>query len=203
MIVVGLTGGIGTGKSTVAAVFREAGAVVVDADRIAREVVAKGRPAWRDIVAHFGRRVLLPDGEIDRKLLGDIIFNDSDQKTRLNQIVHPRVRAETGRQLKEIESTHPKAVVILDVPLLLETGMQRGLSEVILVYVPESIQLQRLRRRDRLTHAEALARVRSQMPIEEKKAKATIIIDNSGTPEETRESARGIFKALKQKSRNQ
>ena len=146
MIVAGLTGGIGTGKSTVAAVFAEAGAVIIDADEIARDVVAKGRPAWCRIVAHFGRNVLLPDGDIDRKKLGEIIFNDPRQKVHLDRIVHPHVIAETGQQLKEIERVQPQAVVILDVPLLIEAGMDRDLDDVIVVYTPEAIQLKRLMR---------------------------------------------------------
>ncbi|MGD8722109.1 MAG: dephospho-CoA kinase, partial [Desulfobacterales bacterium] len=113
MIVAGLTGGIGTGKSTVAAVFADAGAVIIDADEIARDVVATGRPAWCRIVAHFGREVLLPDGDIDRKKLGAIIFNDARQKAHLDRIVHPHVIAETEQRLKEIERVQPQAVVIL------------------------------------------------------------------------------------------
>ena len=201
MIVAGLTGGIGTGKSTVAAAFAEAGAVVIDADEIARDVVAKGRPAWCRIVAHFGRSVLLPDGDIDRKKLGAIIFNDPDQKKHLDRIVHPHVIAETEQQLKEIEKGHPQAVVILDVPLLIETGMDNELDDVIVVYTPEAVQLKRLMRRDRLTAAESLSRIRSQMPIEEKKMHATVVIDNSGSPAATRSRVFEVFADLRRRSR--
>ncbi len=200
MIVAGLTGGIGTGKSTVAAVFAEAGAVIIDADGIARDVVAKGRPAWCRIVAHFGRDVLLPDGDIDRKKLGAIIFNDARQKTHLDRIVHPHVIAETEQQLKEIERVQPQAVVILDVPLLIEAGMDRDLEEVIVVYTPEAVQLKRLMRRDRLTAAEGLSRIRSQMPIEEKKMRATVVIDNSASPAVTRKRVLTVFVDLQQRA---
>jgi dephospho-CoA kinase len=201
MIVAGLTGGIGTGKSTVAAVFAEAGAVIIDADEIARDVVAKGRPAWCRIVAHFGRDVLLPDGDIDRKKLGAIIFNDARQKTHLDCIVHPHVMAETEQRLIEIEKVQPQAVVILDVPLLIETGMDRGLDDVIVVYTPEAVQLKRLMRRDRLTAAEGLSRIRSQMPIEEKKMRATVVIDNSASPAVTRKRVLEVFADLQQRAR--
>jgi dephospho-CoA kinase len=201
MIVAGLTGGIGTGKSTVAAVFAEAGAVIIDADEIARDVVAKGRPAWCRIVAHFGRDVLLPDGDIDRKKLGAIIFNDARQKTHLDCIVHPHVMAETEQQLIEIERVQPQAVVILDVPLLIEAGMDRDLEEVIVVYTPEAVQLKRLMRRDRLTAAEGLSRIRSQMPIEEKKMRATVVIDNSASPAVTRKRVLEVFADLQRRAR--
>jgi dephospho-CoA kinase len=200
MIVAGLTGGIGTGKSTVAAVFAEAGAVIIDADEIARNVVAKGRPAWCRIVAHFGRDILLPDGDIDRKKLGAIIFNDAQQKAHLDRIVHPHVIAETEQRLKEIERVQPQAVVILDVPLLIEAGMDRDLDEVIVVYTPEAVQLKRVMRRDRLTAAEGLSRIRSQMPIEEKKMRATVVIDNNASPAITRKRVLEVFADLQQRS---
>jgi len=203
VIVAGLTGGIGTGKSTVAAIFEEAGAIVIDADKIAKEVVETGRPAWQKIVTQFGRNVLLPNGGIDRKRMADIIFNAPLQKDRLNRIVHPFVIAETERRLKEIERDHPESVVILDIPLLIEAGMDRDLAEIIVVYVPEAIQQKRLMRRDRLNATEALARIRAQMPIDEKKTKATILIDNSASPAVTRKIALRVFEDLQQRSRRQ
>lgn len=200
MIVAGLTGGIGTGKSTVAAVFAEAGAVIIDADEMARDVVAKGRPAWYRIVAHFGRDFLLPDGGIDRKKLGAIIFNDARQKAHLDRIVHPHVIAETEQQLTEIARVQPQAVVILDVPLLIEAGMDRDLDEVIVVYTAEAVQLKRLMRRDRLTAAEGLSRIRSQMPIEEKKMRATVVIDNSASLAVTRKRVLTVFADLQRRA---
>ena len=203
MIVAGLTGGIGTGKSTVSAIFKEAGAVIIDADKIAREVVEKGRPAWQEIVKHFGGDILQSNGNIDRKGLADIIFNDPQQKVRLNRIVHPFVIAETERRLKEIERDRPDSVVILDAPLLIEAGMARDLAEIIVVYAPETIQQQRLMARDRLSATEARARIRAQMPIEKKKARATVLIDNSASPAVTRKAALKVFESLRQRSRSQ
>jgi dephospho-CoA kinase len=196
LVIAGLTGGIASGKSTVSAFLEDAGAVIVDADKIAREVVQKDRPAWRKIVDAFGRSILLPDGEINRILLGEIIFGDPAQQLILNRIVHPDVFAETAMRLAEIENKQPGAVVILDVPLLIESGMDMDFSEILVVYVPESVQIQRLMARDRLTQTQALARIRSQMPIEEKKKHATIVIDNSGSRENTRNISMRVYQKL-------
>jgi dephospho-CoA kinase len=196
LVIAGLTGGIASGKSTVSAFLEDAGAVVVDADKIARDVVQKDQPVWREIVGVFGRSILLPDGEINRILLGDIIFNDPAKKQALNQIVHPGVFSEIATRLAEIETNQPSAVVILDVPLLIESGMDCGLSDIIVVYVPESVQIQRLMTRDGVTQSQALARIRSQMPIEEKKKRATIVIDNCGSLENTRNISLRIYQKL-------
>lgn len=201
MQVIGLTGGIATGKSTVSALLKTAGAVIIDADRIARQVVKKGSPAYRKIIEHFGETMLLPDGEINRSALGDIIFNDPQKKRLLNSIVHPHVRREQNRQLKNIEKKDPDAIVILDIPLLIETQTLGDLSEVIVVYAPEHIQVKRLMQRDNISKAAALARIRSQIPIEEKKDKATIVIDNSGTRENTRKQTLKVFQRLKDKQK--
>jgi dephospho-CoA kinase len=195
--VIGLTGGIATGKSTVSAILKKAGAEIIDADRIAREVVKKGLPAYREIVENFGETVLLSNGEINRSVLGDLIFNDPRKKQLLNRIVHPHVRRETNRQLKDMENSSPDTIAVLDIPLLFEAEMHKDLSEVIVVYAPEHIQIKRLMKRDNISEADAVARVRSQMPIEEKKNRATIVIDNSGTMQDTRKQTLEIFKTLK------
>ena len=197
MQVIGLTGGIATGKSTVSAILKKAGAEIIDADRIAREVVKKGLPAYREIVENFGETVLLSNGEINRSILGDLIFNDPRKKQLLNRIVHPHVRRETNRQLKDMEKSSPDTIAVLDIPLLFEAEMHKDLSEVIVVYAPEHIQVKRLMKRDNISEADAVARVRSQMPIEEKKNRATIVIDNSGTMQDTRKQTLEIFKTLK------
>ena len=150
MRLIGLTGGIATGKSTVSAMLKKAGAIIIDADRIARAVVKKGLPAYREIVHRFGAEILLPDGEINRNMLGDIIFNDHQKKQLLNSIVHPHVNQEVNRQIKKIQKTHPKSIVILDIPLLFEAAMHTDLSDVIVVYAPEHIQIKRLVQRDHL-----------------------------------------------------
>jgi dephospho-CoA kinase len=196
--VIGLTGGIATGKSTVSAILKNAGAVIIDADRIARRVVKKNLPAYRQILAHFGESVLLPDGEINRAALGNLIFSDSRKKQLLNSIVHPHVQKETDRQLRHIAKKKPNALVILDIPLLLEAGMRKDFSEVIVVYAPEHIQIKRLMERDHISQEDALARIRSQMPIEKKKSLATMVIDNSGPIEDTRKQTLEILQRLKQ-----
>ena len=200
MVVAGLTGGIATGKSTVSAIFKTCGAVIVDADVIAREVVQKGRKAWSEIIDTFGSRILLPDGSINRPALGDIIFHDPVRQQILNHIVHPEVMAETNKRLVEINHDSPDAVVILDVPLLFESGMDKGLSEIIVVYIPEPLQLQRLMHRNALSKDQALARIRSQMPVEEKKHRATRIIDNSGSIDITRKATQTIYHLLIRKN---
>jgi dephospho-CoA kinase len=196
MIVAGLTGGIATGKSTVAAFFQQAGARLIDADRIARDAVRPGTPAYAEILAHFGAGIRLAGGEIDRKRLAAIIFSDPAEQRVLEGIVHPRVKEETARQLDRIRQEQPRATVILDVPLLFEAGMDCGLAEVIVVYAPEAVQIRRIMTRDGLTEAEARARIRAQMPIENKKARATRVIDNSGDLEYTRAQTLEVYRQL-------
>ena len=200
MIVAGLTGGIASGKSTVAGFLREAGTEVIDADQIAREVVRPGTSAHTEIIRVYGREMLQPDGQIDRKRLGDIIFNDPQQKARLNAIVHPRVFVRLTAAVDCIAERSPDAVVILDIPLLLETGWHGELAEIIVVYVPEEVQLKRLMARDGIDAAAALARIRAQMPIEEKRRRATIVIDNSGAIEASRSQALAVFRRLQQRA---
>jgi len=199
LIIAGLTGGIATGKSTVSKILKEAGAVIVDADLIAHEVVEKGTPAWKRIRDEFGDQILLDDEEIDRDKLGDIVFNDSEKKELLNGIVHPAVFHEIGERIKKIEQDSPDAVVILDVPLLIEAGMQDGFTDVILVYIPEEMQVKRLMKRDNFSEQDALARIRSQMPIDEKKNIVDIVIDNSDDLENTGRQALDVYNYLSQK----
>ncbi len=199
MILAGLTGGIGTGKSTVSAIFKELGGLIVDADVISHDVVQPGKPAWHSIVAGFGEGILLPGGEIDRIALGQIIFNDTAQKLRLNEMVHPHVFQEMANQIAAIETSEPDSVVILDVPLLIETQMHPGMPDVILVYVPELLQVQRLMKRDGISESDALAKIRSQMSIEEKKKQVKIIIDNSGSVADTRAQTLVVLDYLKKK----
>ena len=196
MIRVGLTGGIATGKSSVSAIFRHAGANIIDADQIARNVVKKGLPAWQKIVAHFGPRVLMADGQINRASLAEVVFNDPIQKRYLNAIVHPHVRRKTEELMQKLEDKGVNGVVVLDVPLLYEVGMDRDLDKIIVVYVPEIIQLERLMERDRLSEQSARVRIQSQMSIEEKKQRADIVIDNSGSPQTTQAAALEIYRTL-------
>lgn len=197
MIVAGLTGGIATGKSTVSKMFRDEGAVIIDADKIAHNVVKKGEPAWQQIRDYFGNEILLPNEEINRAYLGDIVFNDVAKKKVLNEIVHPFVLEKMAEELKQAEETRRGSTVILDVPLLIESGMHKGImSDVILVYIPERLQLERLIARDNISVADATARIKSQMPIDEKKNYADIVIDNSKSIDETRKRTIEVFRTL-------
>lgn len=193
---VGLTGSIATGKSTVSRMLSDLGAVIIDADKIAFDAVLKDRPAWKKIVDCFGEGILLDNGEVDRKALGDIIFNDPHKKQMLNSIVHPEVFLEMDRRISDAERK-PGTVIILDVPLLIETGMQKGMSDVVLVYADEGTQLERLMARDGIDMASAMAKIRSQMPVDEKRKYATIVIDNSRSVDETYAQTLKVFELLK------
>ncbi len=185
MIIIGLTGGYASGKSTVAGMLVEKGALLLDADVIAREVVLPEKPAWREIRAWLGPSITGAGGAVDRARLGALIFADPAARRKLEGIIHPRVAELLAARTEEIRQRHPDAVVIYDVPLLFETSMERLVDLVLLVYVPEEIQLSRLRVRDNLSVAEALSRVRAQMPLAEKRARAHVVIDNSGSRTET------------------
>jgi dephospho-CoA kinase len=192
----GLTGGIASGKSTASAMLAEAGAHIVDADHIAREVVQKGTPAWRAIVAHYGPRILRPDGQIDREALGALVFHDPDAKEALNRMVHPAVGEKMQAEIQRLAARYPEDLLVLDVPLLIESGWHAFLPLVILVYVPESVQKTRLMRRDGLSSTDAEARIRAQMPIEAKRAHADYIIDNSGSREATRRQVMAVYRRI-------
>jgi len=200
MLLAGLTGSIATGKSTVSSIFRTLGAFVVDADVAAREAVAPGMKAYREIVRVFGRGILLNNGEIDRESLGRIIFNDASKRGTLEEIVHPEVMKAMDDMVDRLRESSTDAVVILDVPLLIETGMHRGLSEVIVVYCPEDIQVMRLIQRDRISSEEALQRIRSQLSIEEKKLYASLLIDNSQSRDDTRKQVEWAFERFREKA---
>lgn len=182
---IGLTGGIATGKSTVAALLKEKGAVIIDADIIARELVEPGRPAWQEIVDWLGRDILHLDGSINRERLGALVFSDEPARRKLNAILHPRVGQEMALRAEAARAANPQTVLVYDVPLLIEAGMQQAVDQVLLVYSSHKTQLRRLLVRDNLTREEALKRIRSQMPIEEKKKYAHAVIDNSGSRAQT------------------
>ncbi|HEU4962302.1 MAG TPA: dephospho-CoA kinase [Bacilli bacterium] len=195
-MIVGLTGSIATGKSTVSKILSDLGAVIVDADKIVRHVQAKGEAAWRDIVTAFGEEILLKSGELDRAKLGSIVFSDTAKREQLNTIVHPRVREERDRQTEAALSANPRQVVVWDIPLLIETGIYKDVDKTIVVYVDQETQLRRLLERDKLALEQAQKRIAAQMPVEEKKTYADYLIDNRGTLEETREQVRRAYVEL-------
>ena len=192
MRVVGLTGGIASGKSSVAKTLTELGAQIVDADQVAREVVEPGQPAHDDIVAAFGKEILLPDGGIDRKKLGGIVFADSEKRKILNQITHPRIAARTQEKLMALGAAGAK-VAIYEAALLVENGVHRGLGGLIVVYCNEEEQIARIMRRDGFSREEALHRVRAQAPLSDKLAVATWVIDTNGPIEETRKHVERVW----------
>jgi len=199
---VGLSGGIGSGKSTVSAMLAELGATIVDADAIVHELQAPGMPLLDEIAGSFGVHLLDPDGALDRAALGAVVFRDPDARRRLGEIMHPPVIAEMVRRARAaMESGSP--LVVLDIPLLFE-GKRAGTGSavafdyhaLVAVWVPRSVQIERTMRRDGCDQAEAERRVNAQMPIDEKRAMATHVIDNSGDLVKTREQVEALFAEL-------
>ncbi|WP_371826301.1 dephospho-CoA kinase [Alicyclobacillus fastidiosus] len=196
-MIVGLTGGIGTGKSTVSDMLRQMGAYVVDADVWARRVVEPGSEGLEEIRKTFGDVVLERDGRLNRKALGQLIFGDEALRVRLNEITHPRIRLGMKRETEEYFKVHPGEPVVWDVPLLFEGETKRLVDCTILVYTPPEIQLARLMSRDQSTESEAKARIAAQMPIDEKRPFATYIIENDGTLEKTREQVQLVWTTIR------
>ncbi|RYG74883.1 dephospho-CoA kinase [Lentibacillus lipolyticus] len=183
-LVLGLTGSIASGKSTVSLMFDDFNIPVIDADKISREVVMPGEKAYREVVAAFGDTVLRDDKAIDRKKLGAIVFDDEEKRKMLNSIVHPAVRERMVSKRDVYVSSGAKSVV-LDIPLLYESNLTHFVDKTIVVYVDEQVQLERLMERDGYTEKEAEQRIKAQMPVKEKAARADAVIDNNGRKQET------------------
>lgn len=192
MRVFGITGGIATGKSTVSNMIKEFGFTVIDADVVAREVMEPGREAYMKVVEHFGKEILLDNEQIDRQKLGAIVFHNEEKRQLLNSLVHPAVRKEMLKQKEEAERRGEKAV-FLDIPLLYEGRLTYLVEKVIVVYTDVNIQLKRLMSRNQLSKDEALARIHSQMSIEEKRKLADEVIDNRGSLDQTRQQLVAIL----------
>lgn len=185
MLVIGLTGGVATGKSTAAKRFAELGARVFDADRFAREAVEIGEPALEEIRDRFGEKVIAPDGSLDRRALGGIVFRDEKARRDLEAIVHPRVRQRMIASLDALREEGYRGVAILEIPLLFESkGSLELVERVVVVYAPRSLQVERLMRRSQLSREEALLRIDAQLPIDEKAARADYVVDNSTSLDE-------------------
>ncbi|GEB47041.1 dephospho-CoA kinase [Microbacterium sp. AG157] len=181
-----LTGGIASGKSTIAALLADRGAVVVDADAIVREVQAPGSPVLADIAAEFGTAVLRPDGSLDRPALGALVFGHPDRLARLNALVHPAVRSESQRRFSSAFAADPAAVVVYDVPLLAEARGGESWDLVVVAHCPADLRVRRLIDTRGLTEADARARIGSQASDEERIALADVVIDTSADMESTR-----------------
>jgi len=191
-LVIGLTGGIASGKSTVSAMFTDMGITVIDADIEARLAVEPGEKAYNDIVSHFGTDILEDDRTINRPKLGEIIFNNEEKRLLLNSIVHPAVRERMAQKRKQAEAADEKAVV-LDIPLLFESKLTELVEKIIVVYVDEQTQLERLMKRNGFSEEEASARIKSQMPLKDKVSLADAVIDNTGNIEQSKQQLMEIL----------
>ena len=190
---VGLTGGIASGKSTVSSILRELGAVVIDADALAREVVAKGTPGLSAVVAEFGDGLLTPDGELDRPAMGALVFADESARKRLEAIVHPLV----FERIVALEADAPAgAVVVHDIPLLAESGRAETFDAVVVVEAPADVQVERMVRDRGWSEEDALARIAAQATPGERRAIATHVIENTGTLEDLRQRVTEVFEEL-------
>lgn len=191
-MIIGLTGGIASGKSTVSAMLKAKGYTIVDADIAAREVVNIGEDAYYGIIEAFGKEILLEDGNIDRKKLGSIVFHNTEKRLLLNSIVHPAVR--NYMQKKKAEAIEDgKQTIIMDIPLLFESKLTYMVDKTILVFVDPNIQKERLMKRNHLSEEDAIARIRSQMPLKEKIQLSDAVIDNNETLEETKKQLNKII----------
>jgi len=197
MLLVGLTGGIATGKSLVSEILRGLGTYIIDADKIAREVVEPQKPAWLEIVEFFGKDIINKDRTINRKRLGEIVFNDPLKKRKLEEIVHPRVIEEENRMLKEYLKIKPDGIVIIDAALLIEAGSHKRVDKLIVVYADKETQTKRLMERDGLSRTDAEKRIASQMPLDEKVKMSDFVIDNSKGIEGTQRQTIDIFNKLR------
>lgn len=195
MLKVGLTGGIGCGKSHILREFHKLGVYTIDADEIAHEVILPDQSAYRQIVETFGPEILASDQTIDRKILGEKVFSDEKARKKLNQIVHPLVLEEEARRVAEFEGREDlkSPIIMVDAALMIETGSYRKYDFVVVVYCHPQVQLQRVMARDRLSEEEALQRIQSQMPLLEKIKYADYIIENSGRLSETNEQVKHTF----------
>jgi len=195
-LLVGLTGGIATGKSTVDAILRELGARVIDADVLAREVVEPGEPALAEIAAAFGSGVLGPDGRLDRKALGAIVFSDPDLRLKLEAMTHPRIRERFQRRIDALAAEDFRGLVFFDAPVMIESGNYRNMDRLVVVVTDEPTQIGRLMARDGIDRDEALRKIKSQMPLTEKAKLADYVIDNSGDRSATEARTREVYQAL-------
>lgn len=201
MLNVGLTGGIATGKSTVVRMLVKKGARVIDHDALVHTLQEPGRPVWNRIVEAFGREILDAGGRIDRKTLGVLVFGDEERRKVLEGIVHPAVLEEAQRERDRIGRKDERAIVLSDIPLLLEVGMQGLFDLILLVYAPPEVQIARVMKRNSMTRDEAVARLEAQMPIDEKLKRADVVIRNDGTMKELQQRVDEVWEELLSRER--
>jgi dephospho-CoA kinase len=196
MLKVGLTGGIASGKSTVSKIFASFGAKVLDADEVAREILLPGQPAWTRVRQAFGQEFFHGDGKVKRKQLRKVVFADPEKRSQLNAIVHPEVMKEINRRAEILSSSIQTEVLLVDVPLLLEVGLAKRFDKIVVVYVGENVQINRLLQRDGISEEEAKQALKVQMALSKKVEQADYVIDNSGTLEETRGQVERVWREL-------
>jgi dephospho-CoA kinase len=196
MLIVALTGGIATGKSEVAKVLKQHGCYVHRADRAARELMRPHRRAWKQVVAHFGPKVLNPDQTINRSRLGAIVFSDEKERQFLNSLVHPLVLEKKKQAIRRLEKKGKYKVFVSEAALTIESGFVRFFDKIIVVHCPEEMQIKRLMQRDRISRREALQKIRSQMPSLEKQSYADYVIDTSGSLDNTERQTDRVYMSL-------
>ncbi|MFH2132527.1 MAG: dephospho-CoA kinase, partial [bacterium] len=196
-LLLGVTGSIATGKSTVASILEELGAPIIDFDVLARVVVEPDKPAWKDIVGYFGEQVLQEDRQLDRKALSDIVFKDLQKRKKLESFTHPRIQEEFIKQLVEITEKDPNAIIQVVIPLMIELSLQYLFHKLLVVSTSRTSQIKRLAARDGISDAEAINILSSQIPIDEKAGYGDFVINNEGSLEETRKQVESLWETLK------
>ena len=197
MLIVGLTGGIASGKSLVARIFKDLGAHIIDADKIVHELLSPEQEVWQEVTAYFGNEVLRPDKSIDRRKLGDIVFSDAEKRMWLNACIHPKVFEAYLTQVRRLRERAPMSIIVFDAALLIETGYHNKMDKVVVVYADQVQQMKRLMERDRFTHEQALMRIKSQMLLSEKRKHADYVIETMGPRDTTEEQARTVYAKLR------
>jgi dephospho-CoA kinase len=192
-MILGLTGGIACGKTTVSDMFEELGAYIIDTDILAREAVLPVKPAFKKIIDYFGKEILLIDGTINRKKLGNIVFRDFEKRKTLEEIIHPAINELFKKRVENIVKKDRKVIISAVVPLLIEKNMQEKYDKIIVVYVPEKLQIERLMNRDKISKKEALIKIKSQIPIDKKLRFADYVIYNDKTLEDTKKQATKLW----------
>ena len=195
-LLVGLTGGMGTGKTLAASIFKELGAHILDADLICRKLVQPGQPALKEISEYFGENILNKTRNLDRKKLGQVIFNDPDKKKILENILHPKVFEFEKNEYKNICNINPRALVIIDAALLIESGNYKNMDKVVVISTDENKQIERILARGGLHKDEIVSRINNQMPGKEKKRYADFILDNSSDKFQLRTQVEGLYEKL-------
>ena len=193
MLVVGLTGGIASGKTVVSKMLSELGALIIDADETSREVVTPHKKCWGELIAYFGKDIIRKDLTVDRKKLADRVFNNPEQLSKLNSLIHPEIMKRIDEKLEEIRNENPEAIVVFDAALLVETGMHKKYDKLFVVYTTVETQLKRLMTRNGISQDEAQKRINLQLPINEKVKLADFLIENEDSIKKTEEQVKKVF----------